>query len=248
MALAVDPLTTPQSTEFRGPEGPGWPDAEDAADDEFASARWTAGPQRVLFEFGLLNLAAVALLGAAYMQGWVGTILSADGTNLTLAIAAVFLIGLSICAVKLRAIIGELICVRSFDPCRRSLATRYLKAVDGRSAGSRAITGSALKAKLGQRIAVVRHLANSLVLLGLIGTVLGFVIALSGVDPEQVGDVRNIAPMVSELISGMSVALYTTLVGSVLNLWLMMNYRILSNSAVRLAIELIALGESNART
>ena len=106
---------------------------------------------------------------------------------------------------------------------------------------------SALKAKLGQRIAVVRHLANSLVLLGLIGTGLGFVIALSGVDPEQVGDVRNIAPMVSELISGMSVALYTTLVGSVLNLWLMMNYRILAGTTVRLATDLIALGERHAR-
>ena len=32
--------------------------------------------------------------------------------------------------------------------------------------------------------------------------------------------------MVSTLIDGMSVALYTTLVGSVLNVWLMLNYRL----------------------
>lgn len=90
-------------------------------------------------------------------------------------------------------------------------------------------------------------MANSLVLLGLIGTVLGFVIALSGVDPQAAGDVRAITPMVSDLISGMSVALYTTLVGAVLNLWLMVNYRILAGGATKLATSLIALGEANAR-
>ena len=46
----------------------------------------------------------------------------------------------------------------------------------------------------------------------------------------------------------MSVALYTTLVGAVLSLWLTINYHILSSGAVRLATDLVALGEANART
>ena len=195
----------------------------------------------------MLNLAASALLAAAYMQGWIGTILAADSTGLTVAIFSVFLGGFVVTAGKLRSISCELNCVRNFDPCKRSLATRYLSEVAGRGAGSRAITAAALRMKLVERIVIVRHLASSLVLLGLIGTVLGFIIALSGVDPDQAGDVRSVAPMVSELIRGMSIALYTTLVGSVLNLWLMVNYRLLAGGAVRLAIELIALGESNAR-
>ena len=74
-----------------------------------------------------------------------------------------------------------------------------------------------------RRITPIRHLANSLVLIGLIGTVIGFIIALSGVRPEAAIDVGAIAPMVSTLIIGMAVALYTTLVGSVLNVWLMVN-------------------------
>ncbi len=84
-------------------------------------------------------------------------------------------------------------------------------------------------------------------LLGLIGTVLGFIIALSGVDPQAVAEVHQVAPMVSQLIGGMSVALYTTLVGSVLSLWLIVNYHILAGGAVKLLTGLVRLGEANAR-
>ena len=40
--------------------------------------------------------------------------------------------------------------------------------------------------------------------------------------------------MVSVLIQGMSTALYTTLIGSVLNVWLTANYQILAGGTVRL--------------
>ena len=93
----------------------------------------------------------------------------------------------------------------------------------------------------------MRHAAGSLVLLGLIGTVVGFIIALSGVDPESASDVQSIAPMVSSLIEGLSTALYTTLIGSVLNVWLMINYRLLAGGTVKLVTALIDLGEDNAR-
>jgi SAM-dependent methyltransferase len=86
------------------------------------------------------------------------------------------------------------------------------------------------------RIAPIRHIANSLVFLGLIGTVIGFIIALSGVRPEVASDVSAIGPMVSTLISGMSVALHTTLVGSLLHLWLMVNVRLLEGEATKLPV------------
>jgi biopolymer transport protein ExbB/TolQ len=89
--------------------------------------------------------------------------------------------------------------------------------------------------------------AASLVLLGLIGTVVGFVIALSGVDPSNAADPASIGPMVSTLIAGMSTALYTTLVGAVLNIWLMLNYRVLEGGAVHLYTRLVELGEHHGR-
>jgi len=79
----------------------------------------------------------------------------------------------------------------------------------------------------GGDIRVIRQIANSLVMLGLIGTVIGFCIALSGVDPAAAGDITAITGMVSTLISGIGVALYTTLAGSVFSLWLTVNYNIL---------------------
>lgn len=63
-------------------------------------------------------------------------------------------------------------------------------------------------------------MGNMAVTLGLIGTVFGFIQSLLSVDPSAVTDVNNISPMVASLISGMGVALYTTLVGSFFFLWI----------------------------
>ncbi len=203
-------------------------------------------PHLLVLRFAVFNLSALALLGAVYIQGWVNVVIEADVTGLSLAIFGVFLGGLGVCAGKIWKISRELDCVRNTESCSASWAATYLKEVRGRGSGSRGITADALRVKLANRIAVVRQVAASLVLLGLIGTVLGFVIALSGVNPETAGDVRAIAPMVTALISGMSVALYTTLVGAVLHLWLMVNYRFLAGGAVKLATSLVSLGEANA--
>ncbi len=116
-----------------------------------------------------------------------------------------------------------------------------------RDAESRANLTGALRMKLSHRIAVVRNIANSLVILGLIGTVLGFIIALSGVDPENASDVSAISPMVAKLIEGMSTALYTTLVGAVLNVWLMANHQLLAGGTVKLIAGLVMASESHAR-
>ena len=225
------------------------PTADDQRDGAGAPAAQDGAAHRYLLvlRFAVFNLAAFALLGAAYLQRWLDVIVEADGTRLSIAIFAVFLGGLAVCARKIWRISTELDCVRNFNPCHRSWAATYLAEVRGRGSGSRAITGSALRVSISSRIAVVRHIANSLVLLGLIGTVLGFIIALSGVDPNAAGDVRAVAPMVTNLIGGMSVALYTTLVGAVLNLWLMVNYHMLASGAAKLLTALVALGEANAR-
>ena len=65
-------------------------------------------------------------------------------------------------------------------------------------------------------IAFVNYKANSLVFLGLVGTVIGFIVALSSVDPGTISIAKAVGPLVANLIQGMSIALYTTLVGAVL--------------------------------
>ena len=83
--------------------------------------------------------------------------------------------------------------------------------------GERRSTKSQMvRLKLSNRIAFVHHTANSLVFLGLVGTVIGFIVALSGVDPGTISIAKAVGPLVANLIQGMSIALYTTLAGAVL--------------------------------
>jgi hypothetical protein len=204
----------------------------------------------LLLRFSLINLVGFALLGAAWMQGWVSLAWTSDTTYLSHGIFALFLAGVGICGHKIWQTSSELNKARRFDPFHpeQCLALRYVAEVKGRSGDSRALAASSLNLKLTTRIGVVRFIANSLVLLGLIGTVVGFIMALSGVDPETSGDASAITPMVSTLIVGMSVALYTTLIGSVLNIWLMVNYHILANGTVSLLTTLVDLGERHGRS
>jgi biopolymer transport protein ExbB/TolQ len=105
------------------------------------------------------------------------------------------------------------------------------------------VAAAVLRAKLVARNSVVRHIANTLVILGLLGTVIGFIMALSGVSPEAASDIKAVGPMISKLITGMSVALYTTLVGAILNVWLMANYHLLATGTTNLLAAIVERGE-----
>jgi hypothetical protein len=201
----------------------------------------------LLLRFTLLNLFGFGLLGAAYAHGLVAQALTADRTYLSLVIFLVFMVGLGIAAFRIWQTSYELNSVRDFEAGADSPAARYLAPMVDGDADSRSNLVGALRMKIAHRTAVVRHIANSLVLLGLIGTVVGFIIALGGVDPEHASDVKAIAPMVSTLIQGMSTALYTTLIGAVLNVWLMANHQVLAGGTVKLITALVELAEIHAR-
>lgn len=189
----------------------------------------------LLFRLGLMNILAFALLGAAWWEGYVANVMEADKTGLSAAIFVVFLAGLGLSAWRAVQINREIAAFGRSDNASANQQTL-----------SKNKPSSALRMRLAQRIAAIRHIANTLVLLGLIGTVLGFIIALSGVDPDNASDVSNIAPMVSTLIQGMSTALYTTLIGSILNVWLMANYQLLSSGTVNLMSLWLERGNADA--
>lgn len=174
----------------------------------------------LLARFALLNIAGLAALGVAQAYGLVGMALSVDTTGLTALIAAVFCVGLGIAGVKAWRMSRDINAVRS------GAMPAEFAADDEES----------LRLRLFHRINAVRNTSNILVLLGLVGTVLGIIIALGGVDPATVGDISKIGPMVATLVKGMSTALYTTLVGSVLSIWISLNYNLLAGGAVKLIL------------
>ncbi len=184
--------------------------------------------------FALVNLVAAALLAAAYMQGWLDGIFAERLRELSGAIFLVFLYGLGLCGVQVWRHSVALNQLKAGTPNPESHIGRYLGRAVSASLESRLLQAGTLRLKLTNRIIVVRHIANALVFLGLIGTVIGFIVALSGVDPEASVSVDNVGPMVATLIEGMSIALYTTLFGAVLHLWLLVNYRMLATGAMHL--------------
>lgn len=63
-------------------------------------------------------------------------------------------------------------------------------------------------------------LGRQLTTLGFVGTVVGLVIALAGVDPSRAGDLSAVKAMAASLVAGMGTAFHTTLVGALGALWL----------------------------
>jgi biopolymer transport protein ExbB/TolQ len=207
-----------------------------------ATWRWM-----IAFRFLLINMVGLALVGAAWIAGILDPVFATDSTHLVKLIVAVFVVGLVWSAQRALMLARELNALDQANPAGDSRVGQWLQATRHSDAGMRANLAAALKLKIAHRIASVRHLASTLVLLGLIGTVVGFIQALSGVQPDTVGDVAAIPGMVSRLLEGMATALFTTLVGSALNIWLMLNYRLLEAGSVHLLARLVEQGEANAR-
>lgn len=222
---------------------------------EALTERWQAltrddpvtGRHGLVLRFALVNIVALALVGAAAAQGWVGALLAADGAMFSLAITAVFAVGLVWSGHMALGVSRELDEVKRYQRFPHNPAPDYMRRTEGCDGQSRATIATSYRLELGARIAPVRHIANSLVLLGLIGTVIGFIIALSGVEPDVAADVGAVGPMISTLINGMSIALHTTLVGALLHVWLLVVVRLIEGASVSLLVSSVELGERHAR-
>lgn len=200
------------------------------------------------FRFLVLNSACVAALVCAWYVGLVAMMLNADQTHLCVFISAIFVIGLGYCARCVWVVSREQGITDGSQYPPAALAARFLRETDNKDSTARQVALGTLRLEQSQQIQIVRHIANALVLLGLVGTVVGFIIALSAIDPELASDIEAITPMVTTLIQGMSTALYTTLIGAVLNIWLMANCQLLSSGVVKLITSLTRLGEARAAT
>ncbi len=201
----------------------------------------------LLVRFVLINAVATAIAVAIYLQGWLDGMFVKNTIEFVALIAAVFIYGMILCSAKVWRTCAELDDIRSGTPAPESRAGKYFATIYQKSPESRSIGATVLRAKLTNRITGVRHIANALVLLGLIGTVVGFIISLSAVGPGGATDTDAIAPVIAQLINGMSVALYTTLVGSMLHIWLIVNHRLLTTGTINLYSAIIELGETRGR-
>jgi MotA/TolQ/ExbB proton channel family len=75
----------------------------------------------------------------------------------------------------------------------------------------------------------VEWLATHVVRIGLLGTVVGLILAFSAARAGGSADPNEIRAMIATVIDGMYVSLYATLLGIAANLWLKINLRLLGN-------------------
>ena len=200
----------------------------------------------LFLRFVAINGTGLVLLGAIWMQGWIDRILAADDTHICKTIFTLFVVGVAWTGQKVLMLSRELNALESHPLGVGARSTAVLREMASRDGHTRTALAAALRLKLLHRITPVRHMASTLVMLGLIGTIVGFIIALSGVNQAAVTDAAAIGPMVATLLHGMAMALYKTLVGSVLNVWLMVDYRLLEAGATHVLTHVIEQGERDA--
>ena len=80
-----------------------------------------------------------------------------------------------------------------------------------------------------QRWNDVQWLATHVVRIGLLGTVVGLIIAFSAAGQGGSANPDEIKPLIAAVVNGMYVSLYATLLGIGVNLWLKINLRLLGN-------------------
>ena len=197
----------------------------------------------LILRYSLINLVGLVFLFVLITQGYVSKAVKADITNMVIVILALFSVGFILAAYRTFWLSRELnySYLKVLPP--NSIAKYFLQNSKKLDASSRNNLAASLRIKLSSKINYIKFMANTLVILGLIGTVIGFIIALSGVDGSVSSNPEEVSKMVSTLIQGMSVALYTTLVGSICSVWLNICYQIMSTGANNLLSKIIELGE-----
>ena len=197
----------------------------------------------LILRYSLINLVGLIFLFVLITQGYVTKAIKADITNMVIVILTLFAVGFALAAYRTFWLSREL--NYSFFKIlpNHSLAKEFMQSSKKLDASSRNNLAASLRIKISSKINYIKFMANTLVILGLIGTVIGFIIALSGVDGSVSSNPEEVSKMVSTLIQGMSVALYTTLVGSICSVWLNICYQIMSTGANNLLSKIIELGE-----
>jgi len=172
-----------------------------------------------IYSWLVWNVFGLALIGYSALQGWVQMFLTQDNTHITKIIVAIFLIFQGIGFFRIRDFSNQLEDFRTgkVDPAGVKL--------------------SALMTRMAGKVRIFQDAAVALVTLGLIGTAVGYKIAISEVDPNAVSDPSALTGMITTMFAGMNYMLYTTIAGMVFGMWLMNTYYILRGAGT----EIVAL-------
>lgn len=183
----------------------------------------------LFYRFVGINAIGIVLLFLSYLNGWAAMVVAADVSNIVWIIFGTFILGTVLSGIKIFHISLETNKVHNGQLGKYEDYIQNLR--------NNEHLAEALKLKIVGKIVFIRLLASTLVTLGLIGTVVGFIILLGGL--PEVSNADQAFSVVTSIGRGMGVALYTTLVGSIFNIWARINYQILATGATNLVSEVL---------
>ncbi len=188
-------------------------------------------------KFALLNTIGFAGLALLQINGYVNQVITGDQSHISIVIFIMFLIGLGLTAIRIYKLSQEL---NFLSDGRSDKLKEYTELVENQDIVT---AKQVLEIKLLSKIQWIRRIATSLVQLGLIGTVYGTMVFMLNIDLGAIADIDRVAEVFGVVMNGMGIALYTTLVGAVLNLWLGYNYGIVEHGTSYLLADLISQKE-----
>ncbi len=156
----------------------------------------------LVYRLVLLNALGFAGVAWAFIHGYVGMVFADEKTGIGYALVALFAFGLVSTAIR---------------------AWKVSRALNELKAG-RWVDGS----KFAIKQAFIGDIATWLVTGGLIGNIVGFAVAVQGLDLSGGQDAALGA--IQHMLEGMKIAFYLTLVGTLLGLWIDVNYRLLATA------------------
>ncbi len=126
-------------------------------------------------------------------------------------------------------------------PSEEGLLGEFLVNLKKKTDGDPSALLTAFGDELANRHALGQFASDVLLKLGLLGTIVGFILMLIPVGEVEQFDPSLMQQLLSSMSSGMAVALYTTLAGLITSTLLKLQYHILDASAAELATRLAVL-------
>jgi biopolymer transport protein ExbB/TolQ len=217
----------------------------------------------LLMRFVIVNAIAGVAFFLVWRTGWVKNILTTDGTYICRIILVFFAGAVVVCSWKLFKMTRDLNIAREYirllkkegniAACEKieqgnSRLALYLTEIKGLSAEDRYSLEADLRENMAHKISGVGNNMTRLVTLGIIGTVIGMKLFITGFEITGHAADPNVRELLNAVLPGLNVAVSATLVGGIASFWLEWLFEILESGNGQLISALIKAGVYRAKT
>jgi hypothetical protein len=206
-------------------------------------------PYQVFLQWLLLSTVSLALLFLLWDQQVLQYLLFSDVTRITSLTLLVYGLSCMHCGWRSLFLAREYVALdrlKAGNCVTSGLVQGYLANL-GPGIAENAVAAEVLGEHSRGQHQVGWFVTGVVIKLGLLGTVIGFVLMLGSVSELDNLDISDIKALMQQMTSGMGVAMNTTLMALVCSILMGLQYLLLDRSADRLVVESIELGQRRYR-